>query len=130
MVQARFLNDTKTVNIVSESVTGNVSVTSENVTGRVSVNPNINHNSLSNRDLPDQHPIDAISGLRDALGTFIYEQAVPNTEWVITHNLGKFPSVTVVDSAGNVFFSVVKYINENTCVVTMNMPMNGTAYLN
>lgn len=130
MVQARFLNDTKTVNIVSESVTGNVSVTSENVTGRVSVNPNISHASLTNRDLPDQHPIEAISGLKDALGTYIYEQAQTSSEWTINHNLGKFPSVTVVDSAGNVFFSVVKYINKNTCVVTMNAPMNGVAYLN
>lgn len=130
MVQARFLNDTKTVNIVSESVTGNVSVTSENVTGRVSVNPNINHNSLSNRDLPDQHPIEAITGLKDALGTFIYEQAQTSAEWTINHNLGKYPSVTIADSAGNVFFPAIKYINENTCVVTMNAPMNGVAYLN
>jgi len=30
--------------------------------------------------------------------TFTFEQAVPDTEWIINHNLNKFPSITVEDS--------------------------------
>lgn len=107
-----------------------ITVRSEIVENRVKVTPNISHASLTNRDLPNQHPMEAITGLRDALGTYIYEQAQASAEWTINHNLGKYPSVTIADSAGNVFFPAIKYINENTCVITMNAPMSGTAYLN
>lgn len=62
--------------------------------------------------------------------TFIYEQAIASDTWEITHNLGKKPSVTVVDSADNVFYPAVQYINENKLVVTMNGATTGKAYLN
>lgn len=91
------------------------------------------HNLLLNRDLPDQHPISAITGLAEALqraDTFVFEQAVASDTWTIEHNLGKKPSVTVVDSADNVFYPAVQYINENKLVVTMNGATTGKAYLN
>lgn len=62
--------------------------------------------------------------------TFVFEQAVASDTWEITHNLGKKPSVTVVDSADNVFYPAVQYINENKLVVTMNGATTGKAYLN
>lgn len=31
---------------------------------------------------------------------FIFIQELPLNEWRVQHNLGKFPSVTVIDSAG------------------------------
>ena len=34
--------------------------------------------------------------------TFIFTQSVPAATWVVAHNLGKFPSVAVVDSGGTV----------------------------
>ena len=34
--------------------------------------------------------------------TFIYTQGVPSTQWIVRHTLNKYPSVTVVDSAGSV----------------------------
>lgn len=111
-------------------VNNTITVRSEIVENKVKVTPNINHASLSNRNLPDQHPIEAITGLRDALGTHIHHQSQTSAEWTINHNLGKFPSVTIADSAGNVFFPAIKYVNENTCIVTMNAPMSGVAYLN
>jgi len=36
------------------------------------------------------------------VGTYEFVQDTPATTWTITHNLIKFPSVTVVDSSGNV----------------------------
>ena len=91
------------------------------------------HEELINRDLPDQHPISAITGLQDVidrLWTFTYEQGVASDTWTIEHNLGRKPTVVVVDSADNVFYPAVQYIDLNTVVVTMNGATTGKAYLN
>lgn len=94
---------------------------------------NTDHSILRNRDLPDQHPIGAITGLQEALdktNTFVYEQGVASATWTITHNLDKRPSVTVVDSAGSVITPAVTYIDNNTCIVEINGATTGYAYLN
>jgi len=91
------------------------------------------HPDLIGRDLPNQHPMGAITGLRDILKklwTFTYEQASPSDTWVINHNLGRHPSVTVVDSSGNVFTPAVSYPTENQCIVEINGATTGKAYLN
>lgn len=62
--------------------------------------------------------------------TYVFDQGVASDTWTITHNLGKKPSVTVVDSADNVFYPAVQYIDLNTLVVTMNGATTGKAYLN
>lgn len=38
------------------------------------------HNKLNNRDLPDQHPMEAITGLDDALGGKVEGDAITNSE--------------------------------------------------
>ena len=88
------------------------------------------HNLLINRDLPDQHPISAITGLEEALATFVFEQGIASDEWVIEHNLNKYPSVSVVDSANNVITPEVEYIDLNNIVVRMNGATTGKAFLN
>lgn len=50
--------------------------------------------------------------------------------WIIRHNLGKCPSVVVVDSGGNEWKTGVKHLDTNTLVVKMNVPFSGTAYCN
>lgn len=91
---------------------------------------NADHNLLINRDLPDQHPISAITGLEEALDTFVFEQGIASDEWVIEHNLNKYPSVSVVDSANNVITPEVEYIDLNNIVVRMNGATTGKAFLN
>lgn len=88
------------------------------------------HDKLVHRDLPDQHPISAITGLQDALDTYIHEQGEASSEWTINHNLNKFPSVTVVDSAGSEIIVGVRYVDSNTCVIDLTSPFKGKAYLN
>lgn len=95
----------------------------------VNVSPG-DHNALFHRDLPDQHPISAITGLEQALNTFVYEQGTASDTWVIVHNLNKYPSVTIVDSAGNVFTPAIQYDSKNQITVTMNGATTGKAYLN
>lgn len=62
--------------------------------------------------------------------TFTHHQNVASDEWTITHNLGKFPSVTVVDSAGTVVIGSVQYIDDFTIVCRFNGVFSGIAYLN
>jgi len=62
--------------------------------------------------------------------TFIYEQGIASDNWYIVHNLNKYPSVTVVDSAGNEIICSVQYVDLNICICTFNAPFKGKAYLN
>ena len=143
------------------------------------------HNKLYNRDLPNQHPVEAITGLSDTLDglttglsdettariaedenlqaqideitveavtqviggsnieviregprayvnsiTFVYEQAQASDTWEIVHNLNKYPSVVIVDSAGTEIYPAVHYDSKNKCTVTMNGAIKGKAFLN
>ena len=49
---------------------------------------------------------------------------------MIVHNLDKWPSVTIVDDAGNVVVGDVFYINKDTVRVVFNAEFSGRAYLN
>lgn len=61
---------------------------------------------------------------------FVFEQGVASDTWSIEHNLNKYPSVTLVDSAGTQFQGSVEYTDENNCIVYMNGATKGKAYLN
>lgn len=62
--------------------------------------------------------------------TYIFEQAIPSATWNITHNLGKYPSVTVVDSAGEAVIITPTYIDENSLTLDFGAEFSGKAYLN
>jgi hypothetical protein len=62
--------------------------------------------------------------------SYIYEQGVAASTWTINHNLGRNPTVVVIDTAGNVVEPAVQYVDLNTCIVSMNYAFKGTAYLN
>ena len=62
--------------------------------------------------------------------TYIHYQTSPSNSWIINHNLTKHPSVTIVDSAGNVVIGDVKYIDNNTINVVFAGTFSGIAYLN
>lgn len=61
---------------------------------------------------------------------YVYNQTSASTEWTITHNLGKYPSVTIVGNDGVQVMADYKYINANTLKITFNTPFLGKAYLN
>jgi hypothetical protein len=62
--------------------------------------------------------------------TFVFNQAVPSTTWAITHNLEKFPSITVIDSGNTVVIGQYTYINNNNVTLTFSAAFAGKAYLN
>jgi hypothetical protein len=59
-----------------------------------------------------------------------HTQGVPLDTWAVTHNLGKFPSVSVVDSAGTLVEGGVQYIDANNVVLTFVGAFSGVAYFN
>lgn len=59
-----------------------------------------------------------------------HDQEVPAATWTIQHNLGKKPSVTVVDSGGNEWQTAVEHLSANECRVSFSAPFAGRAYLN
>ena len=61
---------------------------------------------------------------------FTFTQVAPATTWTITHNLGKFPSVSVVDTADTQVYGDVEYIDDNSLRVTFSAAFGGKAYLN
>jgi hypothetical protein len=64
------------------------------------------------------------------LTTLIFEQSTPSSEWVIHHNLNRYPTVAVVDSAGDLVLGNVTYVDSNTIFLSFSAPFGGKAYLN
>lgn len=136
MVQARVINDTTTIEVSSEQQETVVSVTSQDTVGRVGVNSTARHDTLTGRNLPNQHTIESITGLAKALQevsdkTFVFEQSIASDTWHIIHTLNKRASCVAVDSAGEVQIpDKIKYISDNEIIATFLAPFAGKAYLN
>lgn len=61
---------------------------------------------------------------------YAHEQSVASAMWTVNHSLGKFPSVTVVDSSGREVEGDVSHTNVNQTVLTFGAAFAGKAYLN
>jgi hypothetical protein len=61
---------------------------------------------------------------------YVHTQTVAAAVWTITHNLGKYPSVSIVDSANDEVIGEVRYTNTNQVVVTFSAAFSGKAFLN
>ena len=61
---------------------------------------------------------------------FIHNQSIAAATWVVTHNLGKHPSVTVVTSAGEQVFGDVLFLNQNAVEISFSAAFSGRAYFN
>lgn len=62
--------------------------------------------------------------------TFVFTQGVASTTWNIQHNLGKFPSVSVVNTNDFVIHGEVEYIDNNNVTLTFSAGFTGKAFLN
>lgn len=61
---------------------------------------------------------------------YLHSQASPSATWVINHNLGKFASVNVVDTANDEIIGDVRYNGINQITITFSTPVSGSAYIN
>ena len=60
----------------------------------------------------------------------IHNQSSASAQWTITHNLGKYPSVSVVDSANNEVIGEVEYVTDTQLTIKFSAPFSGKAFLN
>lgn len=60
---------------------------------------------------------------------YVHDQPVSLTPWVISHGLGKFPGVTLVDSGLSEIEADVRYDSLNQVTVTFAVPVAGKAFL-
>ena len=61
---------------------------------------------------------------------FVFTQATASTLWKIKHNLNKFCSVSVVDSAGSIVIGDISYIDKGNIEISFSTAFAGKAYLN
>ena len=67
--------------------------------------------------------------------TYTHNQNSTSDTWVITHNLHRFPSVTVVDSADTIIQGTIVYNSNKQLTITFfsggsALAFQGKAYLN
>lgn len=61
---------------------------------------------------------------------FEYVQGIPSAQWDIVHNLNKFPSITVVDTANTTVIGSYEYTSPDTVTLNFSAPFAGKAFLN
>lgn len=69
-------------------------------------------------------------GIDVADANFLYEQTEASDEWIIVHNLNKYPAVSIIDSAGDEVVGNVHYDSANQVTITFVGAFKGTATLN
>ena len=62
--------------------------------------------------------------------TFVYQKSVAEATWDITHNLGKFPSVVILDSSDDEVEGDVRYIDLNRITINFSAAFAGRVFLN
>lgn len=62
--------------------------------------------------------------------TYRHVQGTAANVWEVTHGLGKYPAVSVMDSGGTLVEGDVDYVNENNVILTFTAPFSGEANFN
>jgi hypothetical protein len=92
----------------------------DNVTGVLSVNGKTGNVVIDYPDI-NQDPVNHVK--------YVHTQNTPSNQWNITHNLGFFPNVTVLDNANRIIEADTQYLNTNSVRIVMNVALSGVAYL-
>ena len=64
----------------------------------------------------------------DGLSLF-FTQAIPSASWLISHNFGRYPVVSVSDVDGNNVGADLRNLDINTLSINFASPFSGTAQL-
>lgn len=62
-------------------------------------------------------------------GNAVFNHDSPSDSWVVHHNLGLFPVVTVVDNENRQMLVDVQYVDENTITIFLAQALTGKVYL-
>lgn len=105
------------------------------LTGQSAVNVDVDNDVVAIVDLSGNETKKiVISDLFSAAGTtdknYVHNQISSSPSWVVTHNLNKFPSVSIVDSGGTVVIGDIQHDSVNQATLTFSAPFSGKAYFN
>lgn len=62
--------------------------------------------------------------------TYTHTQSSAAAVWTVAHNLGRFPSITVVDMLGVQLFPDIRYTDADMAQITHSVPLIGRAHCN
>ena len=68
--------------------------------------------------------------ISDKFENYVHDQPVASNTWIVNHNLGKFASVSVVDTANDEIIGDVTYNGLNQITITFSSAVSGKAYIN
>lgn len=91
------------------------------------------HLGVSNGQLYYEEGAIAVDGGFTALSSdknYVHNQTAASALWTVSHNLGKYCAVTVVDSGGNIIVGNVEYANTNKLLIRFSSAVSGKAYCN
>ena len=80
-------------------------------------------------DLTTWTPLATGGGGAD-VDSYIHNQIIASNTWNISHGMGIFPAVAVVDSGNNVVTGEIHYVDNNNITLTFTAVFSGKAYLN
>lgn len=61
---------------------------------------------------------------------YVHEQMVPSAVWEVTHNMGKFPSVQVINNFNEVVVGDILFVDDLSVVISFAGPFSGKAIFN
>lgn len=61
--------------------------------------------------------------------SYLHDQITPAADWNVTHDLGFYPNVTVVDSANTAVEGIVEYVDVNSLIIHFTASFGGKAFL-
>ena len=93
-----------------------------------------NYNQLENKPQINNITLEGNKTLED-LGiindlNYVHTQNTASDTWVIVHNLNKYPSATIINSAGDEVIGDIFYNNLNQITITFKGAFKGKATLN
>jgi len=73
----------------------------------------------------------ATSGTGDGVDkTFEHVQSTPSNQWIVQHNLGKYASITVINTSGDEMWCDVRHNSKNQITLKFSRAFSGTAFCN
>jgi len=109
------------------SVLGTLTLNPANDTGNILI---INGISVVSERTPAEILADIGGAASSHIHNYVHDQTIASATWNISHGLGKFCSVMVVDSARTVVVGQIDYTDTNNVVITFNGAFSGYAYFN
>ena len=96
------------------------------------IEPILNADLERNKIIAKEYLIKDNQGNVTNLGNVNYRhvQSIASNIWNIQHNLLKYPSIVVTDTAGTVIEGTIKYIDNNNITAEFNIEFSGYANVN